>query len=705
VLFGPVTDPNNANAASTTTLTGLGTLTVNNASAHFLVGFVNSVSTAVTVDMSGLANFNATVDIFGVGRKGTTTTARQQGGILRLSKNSSITANELSVGDTTKIDGTTSADNNGLSSTLYLGAGGSATTIINASTISMGIGKATGNMQFNTGVVSSDKVTIRGTSGGSSAVTNWNMAYRNMSSSSGTPGSTVNFGAGEVDAIIGNLNIARWGATGTGNNISPSATFSTGTNANSTIAVTTANIALNSTTNAPGTAQTMKGTLNVQGGVFSATTINLATGNNTTNLTRTATLNVDGGTFRFGTFGTPVGGYVINLNSGTVSSIDGTGRTLGLAYNLGKAGGGTTVAFGQASGGTGTIALNGAGTLLGNTTVEVVKDTTLGGAIDGAFSLTKTGAATLIINQNQNYSGGTIINEGTIKMSGNKTLASGSDMEVGASGTWNLDGTSQTLGELTGTGLVSSTWATSGFDTLTVGAGDATSIFGGTIAGGNGTSVRGINLTKTGAGTLTLSNANSYSGVTTVSAGTLLVNNTSGSGTGTGTVSVTSGATLGGTGTVGGAASITGIVAPGDSGIGTLKVTGNTTWKGVATTSANTNWKFDLAASGNTSDKLVITGDFLRDPTVGTKFYFDFAGSNPSFNTKYTLITWTGTNGFASFLGDFEFGGLSSSYNTNSTFSFSLDGKSLQFTAIPELSNILIGGLLGAGLLRRRRRA
>ena len=43
---------------------------------------------------------------------------------------------------------------------------------------------------------------------------------------------------------------------------------------------------------------------------------------------------------------------------------------------------------------------------------------------------------------------------------------------------------------------------------------------------------------KSGLGTLTLGNANSYIGGTSVDGGTLLVNNTTGSGTGTGTVIV-----------------------------------------------------------------------------------------------------------------------------------------------------------------------
>jgi fibronectin-binding autotransporter adhesin len=62
----------------------------------------------------------------------------------------------------------------------------------------------------------------------------------------------------------------------------------------------------------------------------------------------------------------------------------------------------------------------------------------------------------------------------------------------------------------------------------------------------------GGGLIKDGAGTLELTAANSYLGETWVREGTLLVDNTSGSGTGSGTVTVQGGAVLGGTGAVSG---------------------------------------------------------------------------------------------------------------------------------------------------------
>lgn len=88
---------------------------------------------------------------------------------------------------------------------------------------------------------------------------------------------------------------------------------------------------------------------------------------------------------------------------------------------------------------------------------------------------------------------------------------------------------------------------------------------------GNGATDDQLSITKFGTGIATFTGANTYKGFTTVSAGTLLINNTTGSGTGTSSVVVSSGATLGGTGaiTLGDGKSMT--VAAG----GTLRI-GNT---------------------------------------------------------------------------------------------------------------------------------
>ena len=81
-------------------------------------------------------------------------------------------------------------------------------------------------------------------------------------------------------------------------------------------------------------------------------------------------------------------------------------------------------------------------------------------------------------------------------------------------------------------------------------------------------------LTKLGAGTLTLTGMNTYSGLTTVAAGTLVVG-VEGRGFVAGAVSVSSGAQLGGSGSIGGIVTIAsgGTLAPGN-GVGTLSVNG-----------------------------------------------------------------------------------------------------------------------------------
>ncbi len=114
-------------------------------------------------------------------------------------------------------------------------------------------------------------------------------------------------------------------------------------------------------------------------------------------------------------------------------------------------------------------------------------------------------------------------------------------------------------------------------------------------------------LLKSGLGTQTLSGTNTYTGATTVSAGTLLINGSTASGS---AVSVTGGsaasAVLGGTGTIGGSISFTtatgGILAVG--GAGTI---GNLTTGAVSATLAS-NISMELNAAATSSDLLKSSG-------------------------------------------------------------------------------------------------
>lgn len=142
-------------------------------------------------------------------------------------------------------------------------------------------------------------------------------------------------------------------------------------------------------------------------------------------------------------------------------------------------------------------------------------------------------------------------------------------------------------------------------------------------------------LTKTGAGTLELTIDNSYTGGTTVNAGTVVVSNTTGSGTGTGAVAVNNGGRLAGGGAVAGAVNVNagGTLAP--AATGTLAA-GATTFVSGATLATG------IDSAGTTSSALKVNGAL----TLGgaTLAVADTAASPSALpdGTKLTLVNYTG---------------------------------------------------------------
>jgi autotransporter-associated beta strand protein len=147
-------------------------------------------------------------------------------------------------------------------------------------------------------------------------------------------------------------------------------------------------------------------------------------------------------------------------------------------------------------------------------------------------------------------------------------------------------------------------------------------------------------------GVLNLQADNTYAGNTTVSGGTLRVNNTSGSGTGVGSVTVASGGGLGGDGTISGAVEIQsgGILAPGNS-VGTNTV-------GALTLDSGAIGKFEF--NGIANDLTVVSGALTVN---GGAFYLYTEGGTTPWTTAgtYKLIqgspnplldsSWTTTSG------------------------------------------------------------
>ncbi|WP_165912363.1 autotransporter-associated beta strand repeat-containing protein [Novosphingobium sp. PhB165] len=137
--------------------------------------------------------------------------------------------------------------------------------------------------------------------------------------------------------------------------------------------------------------------------------------------------------------------------------------------------------------------------------------------------------------------------------------------------------------------------------------GDSTSIANAADSIAAGTSVQ---LFKRGAGVLTLWGANSYTGMTNIEAGTLLVD-----GSLAGAATVSSGATLGGTGTVSGPVAVQdgGHLAPGDS-PGTLTIGGNL----VLSSAAILDYEFGQAGTvgGSFNDLVIVGGNLTLDGTL-----------------------------------------------------------------------------------------
>jgi fibronectin-binding autotransporter adhesin len=151
-------------------------------------------------------------------------------------------------------------------------------------------------------------------------------------------------------------------------------------------------------------------------------------------------------------------------------------------------------------------------------------------------------------------------------------------------------------------------------------------------------------ITKNGAGTMALTQSNTYNGTTAINGGRLLVNNTAGSGTGTGPVLVSANGTLGGTGSIGGPVTVDGILAPGTS-PGTLTIDNTLVLNGAAVLD------YELAAPNQgdspLSDRVDVlgtsgaNGDLTLDGVLNVTALSGFGA--PTTGDQWRLFNYTGT--------------------------------------------------------------
>ncbi|HEY4414645.1 MAG TPA: glycoside hydrolase N-terminal domain-containing protein [Verrucomicrobiae bacterium] len=222
--------------------------------------------------------------------------------------------------------------------------------------------------------------------------------------------------------------------------------------------------------------------------------------------------------------------------------------------------------------------------------------------------------------------------------------------------------------------------------------------------------INGGNIAKTGAGTMALTGANTYTGGTTVTNGILLVNNLSGSGTGNGSVIVYTGGTLAGSGSVGGTVINNGALSPGTNGSGTLS-TGAETWN------SGSSFQCYLADTNSASvNQLRIIGALNLQATSGNPVTVNLIslttpgmhGPLANFN-KYSNYVWPlaattgGVQNFSTNL--FKLNTLLFSNNfSGGTFSIGVagNGLTLNYTAaplgIPQLTGATVSTANGVSL-------
>jgi fibronectin-binding autotransporter adhesin len=322
----------------------------------------------------------------------------------------------------------------------------------------------------------------------------------------------------------------------------------------------------------------------------------------------------------------------------------------------------------------------------------------IGSVLTGSSRLVKDDLGTLILQGANAYTGGTVINAGTLQLgsgtsgsiagnvANNGTLAFNRSDAVTFGGAISGNGSVQQNGSGTTTLTATNTYAGGtaiNAGTLQLGSGGTSGSIAGNVAN-NGTlafnrsdavtfggAISGSgSVQQNGSGTAILTATNTYIGDTVINAGSLIVN---GSIANSSMTIVNAGATLGGAGTVGETmVNGGGTIAPGNS-IGTLNISGNIAFARGSIYQVEAN-------AASQADKVVATGTATING--GTVQVLAGAG-NYAPATTYTILTANGgrSGSFSSVTSNFAFLNPSLTYDPNNVY-LTLTRNSIDFAAI-----------------------
>jgi autotransporter-associated beta strand protein len=224
-------------------------------------------------------------------------------------------------------------------------------------------------------------------------------------------------------------------------------------------------------------------------GAPSSGTLNLGNGGSSVGTLLASEVNGGSGTATVNVNSTGTASLGQNFTGSLKLNQIGTGTTVLTGYN--NYNGITTISDGTLQvGNGGTQGSLGWGSVVNNSTLafDLRNWHEVNNQISGSGSLAQNGIGTLMISGSQTYTGGTVINAGTLVTGGNETLADSGAVTVNSGGTFKLGG-NETIASLNGAGT-----ANVGANNLTLSSGN----FSGVLAGSG-------DLYKTGADAFTLS--------------------------------------------------------------------------------------------------------------------------------------------------------------------------------------------------------
>ncbi|ECM9186750.1 AIDA autotransporter-like protein ShdA, partial [Salmonella enterica subsp. enterica serovar Kentucky] len=302
----------------------------------------------------------------------------------------------------------------------------------------------------------------------------------------------------------------------------------------------------------------------------------------------------------------------------------------------------------------------GTGDVTDDATLELNTGGKFDNAISGSGNVVKSGADTLTLSGSNTYTGGTTINDGTLVATSVDALGTG---DVTDDATLELNTGGDFDNAISGSGQV----VKSGDDTLTLSGSNTytggTLISSGTLVANDvnalGTGDVTDNATlelntggdfdnaisgsgqvvKSGDKTLTLSGANSYSGATTISGGTLVATNVDALGSGDVTDDATLELNTGGTfdNAISGSGQV---VKSGDE---TLTLSGTNTYSGGTLISGGTLVASNVEALG-TGD---VTNDAVLELNTGGTFDNAISGSGQVVKSGDKMLTLSGANSYS----------------------------------------------------------